>query len=384
MNVKDELLKLKDKLVKVVQLDNSEEEGKKKIKNYQIDLDNKVSNFLDWYYKNYLEGSYSTSIETYFLRKFEDFIEKIAVWYELRYPDYEVNRLMHCCGQEDTKVSNEMFKKNFYIKDLLDENSDVKDLDWDEFYNTHAFIQSLPWTEKQYLSKPKYMKIVYLNSKEKSAHLHLTTNGFVDEAEGIISYTNGKIMDGELKGLHVYDVIKLFEERNICLPENNELELAIKKYENLKYKKEEMLNCVMYRIIERGGNRIGPRRAFLFAKEFNRNIDIPMMYAIDMTDPGLRDFIIEYIKAGGHTDLECYVGYFAKIYDTENVDTITIENLLLEYRNNGINFYTPEEDELHLRLVNILASQVDQTIVRPEEIRRLRLEKKQKSKMNRN
>ena len=34
-----------------------------------------------------------------------------------------------------------------------------------------------------------------------------------------------------------------------------------------------MLNCVMYRIIERGGNRIGPRRAFLYAKEFERNID---------------------------------------------------------------------------------------------------------------
>ena len=31
---------------------------------------------------------------------------------------------------------------------------------------------------------------------------------------------------------------------------------------------------VMYRIIERGGNRMGPRRGFLFAKEFGRNIDI--------------------------------------------------------------------------------------------------------------
>ena len=38
------------------------------------------------------------------------------------------------------------------------------------------------------------------------------------------------------------------------------------------------LNCVMYRIIERGGNRIGPRRGFLFAKEFGRNIDIPMIF----------------------------------------------------------------------------------------------------------
>lgn len=32
----------------------------------------------------------------------------------------------------------------------------------------------------------------------------------------------------------------------------------------------------MYRIIERGGNRIGPKRAFLFAKEFGRDIRIPV------------------------------------------------------------------------------------------------------------
>ena len=57
-----------------------------------------------------------------------------------------------------------------------------------------------------------------------------------------------------------------------------------------------MLDAVMYRIIERGGNRMGPRRGFLFAKEFGRNIDIPMMYGVDYSDPGLRSFIIEYIK----------------------------------------------------------------------------------------
>ena len=158
--------------------------------------------------------------------------------------------------------------------------------------------------------------------------------------------------------------------------------MAIKKYENWKYQKDEMLNCVMYRIIERGGNRVGPRRAFLFAKEFNRNIDIPMMYAVDMSDPGLREFIVEYIKAGGHTDLECYIDYFSKVYENEEIDTITIRELLLQHKNNE---YTQEENELHSRLVSILASQVDQTVVRQEERKRLRLEiQKQKNKLYRN
>ena len=111
----------------------------------------------------------------------------------------------------------------------------------------------------------------------------------------------------------------------------------------------------MYRIIERGGNRIGPRRAFLFAKDFGRNIDIPMMYAIDRSDSGLRLFMNEYIKSGGSKDLECYVGYFSRASKKEKLDTVTIQDLILTLWNNAATFYTPEEDELHQRLVNAIA-----------------------------
>ena len=62
---------------------------------------------------------------------------------------------------------------------------------------------------------------------------------------------------------------------------------------------------------------MGPRRAFLFAKEFGRNIDIPMKYGVDYSDPGLRSFILEYIKSGGRKDLKCYVGYFYRTNDNE-------------------------------------------------------------------
>ena len=195
MNVKEELLKLKDKLVKVAQLESKEKKEEEELKKYQIDLDNKVSNFLDWYFINCMEGTHSALGESHFLKRFEDFIEKLAVWYELRYPDYEVNRLMHCYDQEDIEVSNEMFRKNFYIKDLLDDDSDVKDLDWNEFYNTHAFIQALPKNEKHYFLKPKYMDVIYLSPGIRTAHIHLTTNGFVEDAEEITNYTNGKIKD---------------------------------------------------------------------------------------------------------------------------------------------------------------------------------------------
>ena len=84
----------------------------------------------------------------------------------------------------------------------------------------------------------------------------------------------------------------------------------------------------MYRIIERGGNRIGPRRAFLFAKEFNRNIDIPMMYGVDTSDPGLKQFVDEYIKAGGSKDLVCYGNYFSRSSKNEKLETIKVREII--------------------------------------------------------
>ena len=194
-------------------------------------------------------------------------------------------------------------------------------------------------------------------------------------SENVSTYTNSVIKDEELEGLHAKKVLELFRERGIKLPEGNELEKAIKSVDNWIYQKEEILNCVMYRIIERGGNRIGPRRAFLFAKEFGRNIDIPMMYAVDCSDPGLRLFMNEYIKAGGSKDLECYVGYFSRGSKKEKLDTISVQDLILTQNNNAATFYTPEEDELHQRLVNAIAIQIDREVEKQEEANRLRLER---------
>ena len=135
----------------------------------------------------------------------------------------------------------------------------------------------------------------------------------------------------------------------------------------------------MYRIIERGGNRIGPRRGFLFAKEFNRDIDIPMSYGFDYSDPELKAFINEYIKAGGSKDLKCYEDYFWKINNKDKVNTVSIQKILLD-----LNDYTSEEIELYQKLVNVLNSQVDQDYIKNEEVKRLRLERKlaKSSKVN--
>ena len=367
MSLKEELIKIRTKIT-----GNTEEVSMIT----PISLDDKVDEFIDWYFKNMVKGNYTDIGEYHFPRKMRDLIEKIAVWYELRYPSYEINRLIPGSGQEQINVNDVMFRNNPYVNELLDENSDAKELDWDDFYNVNVFMKSLPWEERCYFSKPRYRDIVYLNPNSRVAHLHLTKNGSVEMAEDITGFTKSAIKEEELSWLNVRDIVKLFKDKGIELPENNELEKTINEANKWIQQKEGILDCAMYRIIERGGNRIGPRRAFLFAKEFGRNIDIPMMYAIDRSDPGLRLFMNEYLKAGGSKDLVCYNGYFSRASKKEKVDTISIQELILTQNNNAATFYTPEEHDLHQRIVNAIASQVDHEVVRQEEVKRLRLERK--------
>ena len=377
MNLKEELIKSRIKINgSVEEVDTNKDDPMIA----SINLDDKVDEFIDWYFENMVKGNYTYIGEYHFPRKMKNLIEKIAVWYELRYPSYEINRLMPGSGQEEISVNDVMFRNNPYVNELLDKNSDAKELDWGYFYNTNVFMKSLPWEERCYFANPRYRNIVYINPNSRVAHLHLTKNGFVEISEGVTGYTKSIIKDKELIGLNVRDVVKLFQEKGIKLPENNELERAIKETDKWIYQKERILDCAMYRIIERGGNRIGPRRAFLFAKEFGRSIDIPMMYAVDRSDPGLRLFINEYLKAGGSKDLICYNGYFSRTSKREKVDTISIQELILTQKNNAATFYTPEEHELHQRIANAIASQVDHDVVRQENIKQLRLERKLKNR----
>ena len=341
-----------------------------------INLNIKVDNFIDWYSKNMLVEDYTDNIKHHKQNDMRNFIEKMAVWYELRYPDYEINRLMPCSSQEEIEVNDVMFNSNKYINDIFDENEAIRILDWAEFYNAKTFINSLPLDERFLLGKAKYQNIVYLAPQKTTAHLHLTSKGCVYDAEYIGKYTKFSVDGNELKGMHVKDVVKLLKEKGISLPSDNELEETINYVEKWNYQREEMLNCVMYRIIERGGNKIGPRRGFLFAKEFGRNINIPMMYGVDYSDPGLRSFIIEYLKAGGSKDLECYVGYFTRTNKNEKMETVSVQDMMKNVHHNCVTKYTPEETELYQRIANAISNQVDPKEVKKEEVKQLRLQRR--------
>lgn len=373
-------------------------------KNQSVMLDDKVNQFIDWYAKNNADG-YTDIGEYHAPRDLRNLIDKMAVWYEFRYPDYEINRLMPGSSCDSIKINDVMFKDNQYFNGLLDENSDARYLDWDEFYNTHTFFSALPWKEKWIFSKPIYPSIIYLNAivfndDVFDLRLHLNKNGIVNEAESMqlfsSSFSRKFIKNKELEGLNIRQVIQLLNERGIELHKNNLLYKSIEAADKHIYQKEEMLNCVMYRIIERGGNRIGPRRAFLFAKEFNRNIDIPMIYGVDRSDPGLEFFVNMYLEAGGSKQLSCLINYFNRTSDYVNFETITIDELIKQ-RHIKTSAELKEEElakekqaelkrqrmELLQKLALNLYSQIDQSELKKalnemenEQVKQLRLERK--------
>lgn len=327
MNLKEKLQNLRNNLLK----ENKEKHVSKK----DVLLENKIEDFLTWYVNDFLNFiHYKDDVKDSSL-KLRKFIDKMAIWYELRYPDYEIEKKFNYNNYDKKSINDIMFKDNEYVDTLLDDKS-FKDLDWDEFYNTHTFIKSLTNSEKVYLSKPSYFGVVYLYSN-KGAHLHLTKNGYVSSAEAFTVYTNGKVRDEELEGMHLKEVYSLLIQRGVKVPNDSEILKLINAVDRRMYFKDELLNSVMYKIIERGGNIIGPRRGYLFAKEFNRNLDIPMMYAASTYDSKNGELANQYLDDGGNSDLECYNNYFLRD-DKANLRLISIEDIINEREIVRINY----------------------------------------------
>lgn len=286
-----------------------------------VNLNEKVDMFIYWYYRNMVLGKY-TMIGMYSKPiEMKNFIEKMAVWYELRYPSYEINRLMPGSDQENSKIDDIMFKYNIYLNENLGIDNDAKDLKWSKFYDFNTFFKSLPSEEAYLLTEPTYPNHIYLG---KSCYLYLDSYGHVQRAKGLSEYTGQIIVEDDVEGLHIKDAVKLLKMTSV---NSDNVMNTIEYVDKRKYQLEKMLDAVMYRIIERGGNRIGPRRGLIFAKEFGRNIDIPMMYGIDTSDPGLENFINEYINAGGNENLVCYENYFNRIYNS-GLDTVSISDII--------------------------------------------------------
>ncbi len=368
MNFKERILKflkMDDYDVLNMDLDNDkQDDSSNTVTNYE--LNDKVDAFIKWYYDNDKFSYFGKA------NRMRDFIEKMAVWYELRYPDYEIERKMFdveiISGKEISKI---MFQDNEYINTLLDNSSKISEFDWSKFYSAKAFISSLPNSERIYF-KPRFQKSFYLG---ENFYVRLSRKGTVLEIIDILGDLDLLIASDNIIGKNIKDVVKIFEDNGIEIKENSDVKRIIKLYDNWVYQKDEMLNCVMYRIIERGGNRIGPRRGFLFAKEFNRNIDIPMIYGIDTSDPMLGDFIMEYLKAGGNEDLICLYGYGFRDKQNEPLRTISLKEVM---KLKGVSLELEKEKTAKKEVFQRLVDDLSSDDFRKTKVKQLRINRNKK------
>lgn len=347
----------------------------KEEKEKPIVLDDKVDEFINWYYENMVKGQDNDLEEYREPIELRNFIEKMAVWYELRFPN-----------DDKEYINRKMFEENIYLKSQIDEDSDIQLLDWGDLYNTNAFVNTLYYGHN-FLAKPRCQSLCchnlkILNSYNYDNYYYLTAKGRLRVSKAFSSSkfspiieimdNNGKIV--KLNDVTAEEFLNFLDSNSIKIASDTREELlnAINNYKQDFYFKEELLNCVMYRIIERGGNRIGPRRGLLFAQEFNRNIDIPMIYGIDTSDPNLDDFIANYLELGGNPNLVCYENYFDRTKKYEKVEKIALKDIYDIDKN--------KKQEAMQNLINVLKNHAEDENLKKEEIKRLRLERK----LNRN
>ncbi|MFI3307414.1 MAG: hypothetical protein R3Y21_02485 [Mycoplasmatota bacterium] len=324
MELKSKLSRIKEGIIKDIKI--QKEMGY----STSYSIDEKVDDFINWYDQTHVFEKYTETGEYLEPRNMQNLIEKMAVWYELKYPKEQVQQ----------RFSNE---SNFLIPE--------GNFSYEDYLNT------LDIKDKWFLYLG-YSDIVYVN---KGQHLHLDRDGIVVGSEVIekIDFdaeSKTRICYFEFEGFHIFEVIEYLNLMGYPC----EIPHEIKEYLEQKELKERFLDAVMLRIIDRGQNRIGPKRAFMFAQEFNRNIETPMSYGVDYSDPNLRYFICEYIKAGGDPNLTCLAGYGFRTSEKTPLKEVSIKELLNKTRANALVEYTEEETELHQNFANQLTKQKEE------------------------
>ena len=164
--------------------------------------------------------------------------------------------------------------------------------------------------EKSLLDGPKFPNMVDLFPGSRN-HFHVNNDGIISDADDVwVRRKNpGDVMSCGIffNGKNLREVERINRENNLGLNIENvkKVILRIEYDENIR---EGLLDTIMYRIMESGGKYYGPRRSVLFAREFERDIRVPVKY-------GDAALINDYVMNGGSGNLICYINY----YDGENV-----------------------------------------------------------------
>jgi len=149
--------------------------------------------------------------------------------------------------------------------------------------------------------------MIYLTNGR--SHIHFNEDGSILDASDIILFdklrANGNFLCDASKLLNG----KTIDEWPTIMRENKinadyvKINSIINNYKKRVSVKEGLFDTIMYNIIERGGKYYGPRRGVLFAREFERDVKVPVSY-------GDSSLALEYLANDGEDALLCFSSYF--------------------------------------------------------------------------
>ena len=272
-------------------------------------------------------------------------INRMKDWYQTRYPDEYIDIFFEGYNEVDN------------INDYVFRNTKKPNINWDEIYNTKVFLNLLSENLKEYLYSPRYKSYICAGKYNMQEHIELSKKGTIIYAYILYNYEGKNIK--ELYNDIVYgkikvDYLKAYESSEVITNFFNELKeeinYAIKDYEDKVKAKDVMLDCVMYSLMDSWNLSYGARRALLFAEEFKRSIDVPLIYGATSSNKN-RAFINYYLMLGGNPNLECY-----EDYDRGNNNKVILKDYI---KNVKISNY---EKEMYERITSVLNSSLPSDI----------------------
>ena len=309
--------------------------------NMPVDLNGRIILFENWFRKN-LFYKYS-AIDV------SELSSKLASWYEMRYSDSVLKEML---SSERIDIYNCFdFKGNQYINNNFTDDSDVYYLELAKTLNFNFFIKSLSSNEKDVFKKKK-VDVHFVKDDDNTTYF-LTPNGFI---KCVVSVDN-RIYEKWDNSKHITDVLD-FSKDSIDVYINSTRERfksALTDSYKGAFARKEILNCAMYKLLLNHNTEYGTLRSLLFAKEFDLDIDVPMIYGVDRNNY-VRQEINFYLKFGGSKDLDCYINYFDDEYQSgrEPLERMSISDMITDYSG----WYTKEEKYLQQKLCDVLASSV--------------------------
>ena len=325
----------------------------------------KIENFLTDYRRSFTDNIECADIR---VTEMKNFIEKMTIIYEIIYPDIAFFQAKEGEFVDNTIVSQIMFPKNTNQVSSIDEtNKELK---------IRQMIKLLSDEERSLLRKARYneeINLVSNNIWNPWDRVRLTKRGFVEQA--YLNKKSSALKDEKLKGYHIKEVVEKLKAKDITEKAYIELIDEIKRVDKLNKQRDEMLECIMFRIMERGNDFLGARRALIFANDFKTNLDEPLAYEINGTTEefDIAAFLKQYREFGGNIEHAKTLLFSDKsLYQWCYEDKDDLE--LAE------NLKTSEEKALehHLkeRLVSTLYQTIDQEKLKKEKVKQLRIERK--------